>query len=163
MASHLTDWNHAGFYDSGDKAASGDIITGTDDLKFATAKSLRESYTSMEPLGFALSDETTALTAGQKLATDFPCNYVVTRVYGSVVTAASGSTIQVDVEDEGASIVNSVLTFAVGANNAEVTSFSGATASYSITKGRLISFDVDQVGSSVAGAGLKVYLDGYRY
>jgi hypothetical protein len=112
-------------------------------------------------VGFALSDETTALTTGQKLATDWPRDYIATRVYGSVVTAASGSNIEVDLEDEGYSMLNSVLSFATGANNVETSSFTGGATSYTIHKGDLFTGDIDQIGSSVAGAGLKIYLDGY--
>lgn len=111
-------------------------------------------------LGFACSDETTDLTTGEKVALDMPFAMTVTRVYASVKTAPTTTAIQVDVEDEGTSILNSVLSISTTANNGEQTSFSGAASSYALSKGDLLTIDVDQIGSGTAGAGLKVFLVG---
>jgi len=110
--------------------------------------------------GFASSDETTDLTTGEKVATDIPFACVITRIYVSVKTAASGANLQVDVEDEGTTILNSVFSFTT--NNAETETFTGSASSYTMSKGDLLSIDVDQIGSTTAGAGLKVYFFGYR-
>ena len=112
--------------------------------------------------GGALSDETTALTTGQKFATDLPWGMVVTRVYASVTTAGTTSAITVDVEDEGTSILNAVLSLSAGSNNAETSTFASAATSYTMSKGDLLTIDVDAVDSGGTGAGLKVYVVGYR-
>ena len=112
--------------------------------------------------GGALSDETSDLTTGQKFATDLPFDFTVTRVYASVTTAPTGSAVTVDVEDEGVSILNAVISIAASTNNAETSSFTGATSSYAFSKGDLLTIDIDSVGSTTAGAGLKVYIEGYR-
>ena len=75
-------------------------------------------------------------------------------------TAPTTTAIQVDVEDEGTSILNAVLSISTSANNGEQTSFSGAASSYALAKGDLLTIDVDQIGSGTAGAGLKVFLIG---
>ena len=115
-----------------------------------------------ETIGIACSDMTTAITAGEKVALDVPFNFVVTRVYASIKTAPTGSALTIDVEDEGTSILNAVLSIAASANNAETSTFTGSATSYTFTKGDLISIDVDSIGSTVAGAGLIVFLEGYR-
>ena len=117
---------------------------------------------SYEILGIACSDVTTDLTTGQKIAFDMPFSCVITRVYGSLTTPATGNALTVDIEDEGTSILNAVLSIANGANNGETSVFAAAAANYAFTKGDLISIDIDQVGSTAAGKGLIIFLEGYR-
>ena len=87
---------------------------------------------------------------------------VLTRLYFSVTTPAAGSDLQVDVEDEGTSLLNAVAAFQT--NNAEISTggFASAANSYTLTKGDLLTIDIDQIGSTTAGAGLKVFFFGYR-
>lgn len=58
-------------------------------------------------------------------------------------------------------MLNAVLTIAVSTSNVEVTSFASAATSYTMTKGDKLSVDINQVGSTVAGAGLKLIFTGY--
>lgn len=115
-----------------------------------------------EVFGFALSDETTDLTTGEKIAVDVPLDFTVTRVYASSKTAPAGSSLSFDVEDEGTSILNAVLSITAGNNNAETSTFASAATSYALVKGDLLTIDIDAVGSSTAGAGAKLFLEGYR-
>ena len=121
---------------------------------------LRETHSE----GFALSDETTALTTGQKIAFDWPYAFVVTRVYASAVTAPTGASLTIDIEDEGTTILSAAAALAISAsaNNGEHSSFASSATSYRFDKGDLCSIDVDQVGSTVAGAGVKVWIIGYK-
>lgn len=115
-------------------------------------------------VGFALSDETTALTTGQKIAFDWPYPFVIVRAYASIVTAPTGSSLTIDIEDEGTTILSAAaaLVISASANNGEHASFASSATSYRFDKGDLCSIDIDQVGSTIAGAGLKVWLIGYR-
>lgn len=115
-----------------------------------------------EVIGVALSDTTTDLTVGEKVKFDMPFDYVVERVFATVATAPLGSALQIDVEDEGTSILSSALEIAASGFNAETTGFTGDANVYEFTKGDLVSFDIDQVGSTTAGAGCVVFFDGYR-
>jgi len=114
----------------------------------------------LELLGIACSDETTVLTTGQKAALDMPFDFTITRVYGSLTAAPTVSACTVDIEDEGTSILNAVLSFGTTANNAETSTFAAAAASYAMSKGDLLSIDIDSVGST--NAGLKIFLEGFR-
>jgi hypothetical protein len=130
--------------------------------KFAVghpATSTRTDGKLLEIIGIACSDKTTVLTAGEKIAFDMPHAFVVTRVYGSLTTDPATQPLTVDVEKEGSSILSSVLSFAVAANNAERTSFA-SDALRTFAKGDLISIDIDQVGTD--NAGLIIFLEGYR-
>ncbi len=110
-------------------------------------------------MGFALSDETSSLTTGQKIATDMPVSMNVKRVYASVGTAGGTSAITIDVEDEGVTILNAVVSISAGANNAETSTFTGAASNYQLTKGDALTIDVDSIDDGTAN-GLKVYLIG---
>ena len=82
-------------------------------------------------------------------------------VRASVTTAPTGADLVVDINETGASVLDSnKLTIDAG----EKTSTTAATAAV-ITDADLaddaeITVDIDQIGSSVAGTGLKVYLIG---
>lgn len=156
--------NHSGTYQSvGSYLVASDI---TDKVDKITGSSLladtKLALLDHEILGIACSDTSTDLTTGEKIAFDMPFSCVLTRVYGSLTTPATGNALTVDIEDEGTSILNAVLSIANGANNGETSVFAAAAANYAFTKGDLISIDIDQVGSTAAGKGLIIFLEGYR-
>jgi len=115
-------------------------------------------------IGIAVSDETTALTTGTGKATfRMPYGMELTEVRASVTTAPTGSTIIVDINDGGTSIMT---TNKLSIDATEKTSETAVTAP-GITDTTLaddaeITVDIDQVGATVAGAGLKIWLIGYR-
>lgn len=144
------------------KAAYTDVDTGTDDTKYLTSLALRGSKTAFEVTGYCLSDETSDLEVGERLSVNIPFDFLITRVYATVKTAPTGSNLQIDVEDGGTTILNTVLNIAASGTYAETSTFTGATSSYQYHKNDLLTFDIDQIGSTIAGAGLKVFLEGYR-
>ena len=115
-----------------------------------------------ETFGIVCSDLTSDLTTGEKSAFDIPFNFTATRVYATVKTAPTGSALTIDVEDEGTTILNAVVSISASAYNGETSTFTGSASSYAFTKGDLISVDIDQIGSTVAGSGLIVFIEGYR-
>lgn len=119
-----------------------------------------EVYNVGRTIGIACSDTTSDLTTGEKVAFDMPFSMKILRVYATVTTAPVGSALTIDVEDEGVSILNAVLSIAASANNAETSTFAASATNYTVTKGDLVSIDVDQIGSTTAGAGLIVFLEG---
>ncbi len=116
-----------------------------------------------EVLGVACSDETSALTAGtNKAVFRMPFALTVTAVRASVTTAPVGSTVIVDINENGTSILSTKLSI----DASEKTSVTAAAA-YVLSDTALaddaeITIDIDQVGSSTAGAGLKVFIIGRR-
>ena len=119
---------------------------------------------SVEVISIACSDETTDLTTGTAKATfRMPFAMTLTAVRASVTTAPTGSTLIVDINEGGATIMT---TNKLSIDATEKTSTTAATAP-GITDSALaddaeITVDIDQVGSTVAGAGLKIYLIGTR-
>ena len=107
----------------------------------------------------ACSDETTALTTGTAKRTfRLPYAVAIDEVQASVNTAPVGSTLVVDININGASILSTKLTIDAG----EKTSLTAATApvlsATTGAKGDEVTIDIDQVGSTTAGTGLKVTL-----
>lgn len=108
-------------------------------------------------------DETTALTTGTaKRSFRMPYAMTLTAVRASVKTAPTGATIIVDINEAGATLMT---TNKLSIDVSEFTSTTAATPATLTDVGLAddaeITIDVDQVGSTVAGAGLKVYLIGY--
>jgi hypothetical protein len=112
---------------------------------------------------FALSDETTALTTGTaKLTWRTPYAITVTEVRASVNTAPTGSTIIVDINEGGSTILSTKLSI----DASEFTSTTAASAAVisdtALADDAEITFDIDQIGSTIAGKGLKVSIIGRR-
>ena len=114
-------------------------------------------------IGLACSDETTALTTGTaKVTFRMPCAMTLTAVRATLTTAPVGSTLIVDINEGGTSILSTKLSI----DASEKTSTTAATAAVisdsSLADDAEITIDIDQVGSATAGAGLKVWLIGTR-
>lgn len=109
----------------------------------------------------AVSDEITALTAGtSKVTFRMPRAVTLTDVRASVTTAPTGSTLIVDINEGGVSILSTKLSI----DASEKTSTTAATpyvlSDTALADDAEITIDIDQIGSTVAGAGLKVLLKG---
>jgi hypothetical protein len=117
-----------------------------------------------ETFAFACSDETTALTAATgKVEFQMPYAFTVTDVMMTLTTAGTGGTlVTVDINEGGTTILSTKLT----TDASEKTSRTAATAAVisdsSLANNAVMTIDVDAIGSTVAGAGLKVYIIGYQ-
>lgn len=114
------------------------------------------------PIIIACSDETTALTTGTaKVTFRMPYAFTLTAVRASVTTAPTGSVLTVDINEGGATILSTKITI----DATEKTSTTAATppviSDASLADDAEITIDIDTVGSTIAGAGLKVTLIGY--
>ena len=110
----------------------------------------------------ACSDETTALTTGTAKATfRMPYAFTLTAVRASVTTAPVGSTLTVDINEAGSTILSTKITI----DASEKTSTTAATppviSDTSLADDAQMTVDIDQVGSSTAGYGLIVTM-GFR-
>ena len=135
-------------------AATAAIGSGTD-YALGNHQHQRDSDVIVIPVG----DESTALTTGtNRVRFRMPFAATLLAVRANVNTAPTGSTLIVDVNEAGASVLGTKLSI-------DATEFSSTTAASAatITDSSLaddaeISIDIDQIGSTVAGAGLKVSL-----
>ena len=106
-----------------------------------------------------VGDEATALTAGNgKVSFRMPFAATLLAVRASVNTAPTGSTLIVDINEDGSSVLGTKLSIDID----ELTSTTAASAATitdsSLADDAVMSIDIDQIGSTVAGAGLKVSL-----
>ena len=143
------------------------VTEGTTNLFFSNTRangtiSANVQHSLVRSMSLAASDEITDLTTGTGKITfraPFPMTLPATPLPRiSVVTAPVGSTIIVDINEDGSTILSTKLTI----DASEKTSTTAATpcvvSDASIADDAEITVDIDQVGSSTAGKGLKLTL-----
>jgi hypothetical protein len=164
--------NTSGAYtDEQAQDAVGTILTDSSTIDFTyndgantiTAAVIASAVKPTESLIVACSDETTAITAGtSKVTFRMPYAFTLSAVRASVTTAPTGSTILIDINESGTTVLSTKLMI----DASEKTSTTAATAAVisdaSLADDSEITIDFDQVGSTIAGAGVKVYLIGTR-
>jgi len=112
-------------------------------------------------LTYAVGDETTALTSGTgKLTFRMPFAMTLTGVRASVTTAPTGSDLTVDINEGVGSVLSAVLTIDDGTKTSVGSASPAAISDSSLADDAEMTIDIDGVGSTVAGAGLKVTLIG---
>ena len=115
------------------------------------------------PIGIACSDETTDLTTGTAKATfRMPYAFELTEVRANVTTAPTGSVLTVDINESGTTILSTKLTIDAGEETSTTAATQPVISDSSLADDAKITIDIDTVGSTVAGAGLKVWLIGNK-
>ena len=139
------------------------ITVGTGLTKTGSVVSIDQTHLK-QTIAIACGDETTATAAATAVVTfHMPYAFTLTGIKASVTTAPVGSVLTVDLNEAGATCLTTKLTI----DASEKTSGTAATAAViggagpALADNALMTIDVDGVGSSTAGAGLKVYLIGY--
>lgn len=118
-----------------------------------------------EHIIIACSDETTALTTGtSKVTFRMPYAFTLTQIpRGSNTTAATGGTLlTVDINEAGASILSTKLTFDASEKTTTTAATPAVLSDTSLADDAEMTIDIDAVGSTITGAGLKVTLIGRR-
>jgi hypothetical protein len=114
-------------------------------------------------IAIACSDETSDLATGTAVATfRMPYAFTLTGVRASVTTAPTGATLTVDINESGTSILSTKLTIDAGEKTSTTAATAAVISDSALADDAEITIDIDQIGSTVAGAGLKVYLIGYK-
>lgn len=117
----------------------------------------------LEEIGLAVSDESTNLTTGTaKLTFRMPFTMRLTAVRASVNTAPTGSTLIVDINEDGGSILSTRITIDTSEETSETAATPPVISDSLLANDAEITIDIDQVGSTISGKGLKVWLIGYR-
>ena len=115
----------------------------------------------------ACSDESTALTTGTaKVSFRMPYAFTLNAGAGGITAscnqAPTGAILTIDVNESGTTILSTKLTIDIS----ETTSTTAATppviSDVNLAADSLITIDIDQIGSTNAGTGLKVTLIGVR-
>ncbi len=105
----------------------------------------------------AASDETTSLTVGTgKITFRVLDAFTLSAVRIAVNTAPTGSTLIVDVNKNGVSIFSTRVTIDASEKTSVTAAVAAVLSTTSFAADDEISIDIDQIGSTIAGAGLKV-------
>lgn len=113
-------------------------------------------------IGVACSNETTALTTGTAETFRMPYAMTLTAVRASVTTAPTGSTLIVDINEAGSSVLSTKLSIDAGEKTSTTAATAAVISDSALADDAEITIDIDQIGSTIAGAGLKVWLIGKR-
>ena len=113
--------------------------------------------------GIACSDESTAVTTGaSKVTFRMPYAMTLTSVRASVTTAPTGSSLIIDINEGGASILSTKLSIDAGEKTSTTAASAAVLSDTSLADDAEITVDFDQVGSTIAGTGVKIWLLGTR-
>lgn len=111
----------------------------------------------------AVSDESTDLTTGTaKITFRIPVGVTLSAVRASVNTAPTGADLVVDINEGGSTILSTKLSIDAGEKTSTTATTPPVISDSSLADDAEITIDIDQIGSTVAGAGLKVTLIGTR-
>lgn len=136
----------------------------TDTTQVATTAFVHDAIAVQpEVIMVAVSDESTDLATGTaQLTFRMPFGMTLTGVRASVATAPTGATITVDVNESGTSVLSTKVTIDAGEKTSTTAATPPVISDSALADDAEITIDIDQVGSTVAGAGLKVSLIGTR-
>lgn len=129
----------------------------------ATMKWSTPSELVTQSLIVAASDETTDLTTGTAKSTfRMPYAFTLSAVRASVTTAPTGSTIIVNIKESGTTILSSRITIDPTTKTSVTAAAQPVISDTALADDAEITVDIDQVGSTVAGTGLKITLIGTK-
>jgi hypothetical protein len=141
--------------------AGGDsgLMTGTDKTKLDGIETGAEVNNS-DIYVIACSDETTDLTTGTAKATfRMPAAGTLTAVRASVTTAPAGSALVVDINEAGTSVLSTKLSIDATEKTSTTAAAAAVISDSALAADAEITIDIDQIGSTTAGTGLKVQLE----
>jgi hypothetical protein len=107
----------------------------------------------------AASDEATDLATGTgKVYFRMPYAGTLLAVKATVNTAPTGSTLICDINEAGTSVLGTKLSIDASEKTSDTAASAATIADSALANDAEITIDIDQVGSTVTGKGLKVYL-----
>jgi|10_taG_2_1085330.scaffolds.fasta_scaffold30724_2 hypothetical protein len=108
-----------------------------------------------------IGDETTNLTTGTAKKTfRFPYNFSISEIRASVNTAPTGEEVKVDINQGGTSILNTIISIDENEKTSATASVAYNIKNPFISSDDEMTIDIDQVGSTAAGKGLKLLIIG---
>ena len=114
-------------------------------------------------IGIAVTDELSNISTGtSKITFRMPFDMTLTSVRASVNTAPTGADIEVDINEEAVSILSTVISIDATEESSEDSATPPVISDTALANDAEMTIDVDQIGSTLAGAGLKIWLIGTR-
>ena len=126
-------------------------------LKWAAPAVQTESFI------IACSDETTDLTTGTKVTFRMPYAFTVSAVRASLTTVATGGTLlTVDINEAGTTILSTKITIDASESTSTTAATPPVISDTALADDAQMTIDIDAVGNTTAGKGLKVYIIGVK-
>lgn len=114
-------------------------------------------------IGIAVTPETGDLTTGtSKVTFRMPHAMTLTGVRGNVNVAPTGATITVDINEGGSTILSTKLTIDATEETSETAATPPVISDSALADDAEITIDIDQIGSTIPGEGLKIWLIGTK-
>ncbi len=114
-------------------------------------------------LGFALSDEDTDLAVGAGVLTfRMPFAVSVTEIRFGVNVAPTGAALQFDINEGGTTVLSTKATIDATEKSSATAATAAALSDTAWADDAEMTVDIDQIGSTIAGAGAKLWIYGYR-
>jgi len=111
----------------------------------------------------ACSDEDSELETGTKVTFRMPYAFTVTAVRASLTTAATGGTLlTVDINESGTTILSTKITIDASETTSTTATTPPVISDSALADDAQMTIDIDNIGSTNPGKGLKVYIIGYR-
>jgi hypothetical protein len=116
-----------------------------------------------ESIIIACGDEGTAITTGVgKVTFRMPYAFTVSAVRASVTDAPTGANLIIDINESGTTILSTKLSIDATEKTSTTASTPAVISDAALADDAEMTIDFDQVGSTIAGAGVKVTLIGSR-
>lgn len=162
-ATNTTNWNDALYLRLYSVVTGASAVTSYADYRQAYGNAGGGGGSSVQCIPIACSDETTPLTTGSaKVTFRMPYAFTLFEVRSSVTDAPTGSMLTVDINEGGTTILSTKLTIDATEKTSTTAAAAAVISDVNLADDAEITIDIDTVGSTVAGAGLKVYLIGER-
>ena len=114
-------------------------------------------------IGIAVTDELSNISTGtSKITFRMPFDMTLTSVRASVNTAPTGADIEVDINEEAVSILSTVISIDATEESSEDSATPPVISDTALANDAEMTIDVDQIGSTIAGKGLKIWLIGVK-
>lgn len=111
---------------------------------------------------YVLTDTSLAVTTTDIYLGHLPHDFTVTNVWASCDTAPTGADIEIDVKEEGTTILSTVISIDATQDHSSDSATPPVISDSSIAQFSKITADIDQVGSTVAGKNIWLYIEGYK-
>ncbi len=143
-----------------------DTLSSDSATALATQQSIKayvDAFKPTEAFCVAASDETTDLTTGAaKITFRIPYAFTLSDVRSSLTAAPTGSVQTTDINESGTTILSTKLTIDATEKTSETAAAAAVISDSSLADDAEITVDVDGVGSTTPGKGLKICLIGSR-
>ena len=150
----------------GNAAGDGARLAAGTAGKFLTTQGASADPTYTNPsLSFivSLTGETSDATVADDLAQiRLPFAFEVTDVRAFCNTAPTGATLKFDIEEGGSSILSTLIEIDISEKTSTTAATPPVISDSTLADDAIISFNCDQIGSTVAGAGVKCVITGYE-